>query len=443
MAINTRWSAYGAGLAVLLLGGVGVYSLAPTGEFNQAYALAWATHTPILALDGTDPDALQEAVARLRTAAATLAADQAPAAQEPVAKHLYPLRFLESLPALQRVRDAFLAKPSEATYTAYRDALRASLSNAESDAHALRAATGAALDTGHTYTFMDGSTSAQQYATAIQSITETFTGQKKAFTAATTCIEGRAWWCPTPIPSSKIPTVAAQTVALSTEAQAIRSLYRQSAYQHQQSEGLVALTHSACIAGTPVYFEVFSDNNGNLTLAPLNDLYFWSNADGLKYQSPTNPYVCIDGARVYARVATMLYVRDHAADPALAAHEVLHEDTVAAYAAHANNPHLAAVWHQQSGYAERVLGAIAKFNRRVVTPQNPEHFSEYLFAARATPLATFFATNPTFIKTLPRIVQSAEPTLPLVSYWQALHTKTLTEDIVRALNYGMAPNEQL
>lgn len=97
-------------------------------EEREALRLAFATlalrSRPMLALPGTDPDELHEAIRKLSAVKSRIVAVQrSDDTRARVEEGLFPLQFLESLATLEHARLAFLANPRADLLSAYTDAL--------------------------------------------------------------------------------------------------------------------------------------------------------------------------------------------------------------------------------------------------------------------------------------------------------------------------------
>lgn len=424
-------------------------------EPDLDYLVRWATNDPLFGLDGASPEGLETAAAALRGSAQGFAAQL----HEPaIAQTLYPAAWLSSLPELERARRAFLAQPTQASWMHYQTLLLASVDQATADFEAF--ANAAAMAVGANsglYIFADGTTKGAEFRERVAEAKKIFVGHRVRARHAIACAKNEAWFgcgiATTPPP----PAILAPELSLPGHEAKIKSIYQQAnAYKNLKGEGIVALSQSACSPATPLFIEVFTEPDGSLVLAPLDDLRFWdhfatdlpNDPRSYQYQNVLNPYICQDGARVYARIATMLYLRDQLRQSsqttpeaaALATRAVLAEADVAAYAASRGaDQTLVRAWLQQSGYTERVLQSIARLDRRFADPAAQQTASiTYLFLTRASPLATFLLTNPTVSKGPVSFVSATTTESRLLSYNKTLTgvvpDEVLIETINRTLN---------
>lgn len=88
-----------------------------------AYQVTLARRDPLLAIPGTDPDALTTQLNRLELAQKTLADAQTSPANAALIANLYPTAFLHSVAMLERIRQRLLAHPTEEVARIYNKAL--------------------------------------------------------------------------------------------------------------------------------------------------------------------------------------------------------------------------------------------------------------------------------------------------------------------------------
>lgn len=102
---------------------------------SLAYAVTLAKRSPLVALPGTDPDALDTEVNELRRVQLLFAGDQARESDsEAIANALYPIDFLHALAGAERARRTFIASGSDQDRETYEQAVDAAIAAHKKDA---------------------------------------------------------------------------------------------------------------------------------------------------------------------------------------------------------------------------------------------------------------------------------------------------------------------
>jgi hypothetical protein len=111
------------------------------GETASERRLEWFVEAnrldPIFALEGTDPDELEESLAYLEAQRDAFAQYYSESDAETIRTSLYPMQFLRLLPELERTRQNMLAEPSTEKALAYSALLVRTIDSYEADARNL------------------------------------------------------------------------------------------------------------------------------------------------------------------------------------------------------------------------------------------------------------------------------------------------------------------
>jgi hypothetical protein len=300
-----------------------------TAYFSIAHRL-----DPILALEGTDPAKLADALVALEGSVRTFSSAYDEKTQKLLAKSFYPIRFLQTLPALEEKRRAVLSHPTPHNADTYGEALLASLTRyraALKESEASFAALGeASADT--IYTFPGGITTLETMRTGLAALDS---GAAAAYTKAKArlaCLRGQMRCEPIEAPMSKSADAdAASSALLPPLPERVRSLLgaaeraRSQALEETFDErGVVVLSESICLPDfSPLYAYLWRTSDGSnmpvFRFQPLNDLYFYDVREktrsvfytrmreaGMDFlaQGISNLYECPDSGRESARIAS-------------------------------------------------------------------------------------------------------------------------------------------
>ncbi|TSC62227.1 MAG: hypothetical protein Athens041674_532 [Parcubacteria group bacterium Athens0416_74] len=117
--------------------GTAAFPSAERKALRIAYARALARRDPILGIPGNDPRFLAESVNQLSEVMDALVKKQTSAQDASSVRSMYPIRFLQSLAALEESRIAFIESGSDADELAYRAALSRTLAAGRFDSTSL------------------------------------------------------------------------------------------------------------------------------------------------------------------------------------------------------------------------------------------------------------------------------------------------------------------
>lgn len=247
---------------------------------------------PILAFEGTDPEKLASAVAKLKDSLHSLSSNYDVKTQEMLAENFYPIPFLETLSALEEERRAVLARPTLQNATAYSAALLESLTQyrtALKKSESAFAALGG-VSTNIAYTFPGGVTSFETIQNSLATLDVNAAAAQIKTKARLACLRGNAPCesLATLLPGRvDIPLAASLSVALPLAHARVKSLLSTSERARSESfgktfneRGVVILSKSACMSDlTPLYaylWETSKEPNAPVSrFQPLNDLYFY------------------------------------------------------------------------------------------------------------------------------------------------------------------------
>ena len=242
-----------------------------------AYARAVAERSPLLGLPGVDPDELERAVAELDASVEQVAAAQATSSNAVLIASLYPLRFLATLPALERARQEFIASGSDADLRRYEERQRASIAAQGADIGAFDSALRQFITTSISIVGFGGNITSEAIFSGISNIRGRVRGMEMQRAERSRCFAGEFKDCdPKDVVVPTLPeSLPASALSPSARAQAatIKSLY--GAVLKTETSRTVVLSSSVCLAALPGPY-AFWEPSGILHALPgfINDLYF-------------------------------------------------------------------------------------------------------------------------------------------------------------------------
>lgn len=291
---------------------------------SLAYEVSLARRSPLLSLEGTDPDRLAKAVTSLSIAADHLADAQISRRERAAVRPLFPLTFLRSLAELERARQVFVATGSDRAQRIYAARLDASL---EARSHDLRSFSKQFRSIELTdYAVIAGVVTTENASRALVALEEGQDALEAAHAARTRCLGAHVADCDTDdlrLVRSGLEVLEEDMVdpSIVNEVIDIRSTTRDERFERGY---LVKLEKSSCMGDidAPLYFSL-QNVPGSEHLPALEfvgDIFFTSigGADtrglfenlGVSHllYTPTSYYTCPESARDLARASAVRYV---------------------------------------------------------------------------------------------------------------------------------------
>ncbi len=252
-----------------------------------AYAKTLAERSPLLGLEGTDPDALRANTTLLKETMTKISLLQETAEDTKLVKNaLYPIDFLYGLASLEEARKQFISSGSELDFDRYVDLFDPVFISGVRDSKKLADAYAYLTSSNRppqTVSFA-GTLSATSTTASLASIPESFARLQKQAHRRSLCLSGITWFCP-PLSLPRIEEHGAQPPqpeggdarpTFETEIASIfRSAPRTNAYD--KSYAPVRLEQSVCLASlpSPYNFEASILLRINFDLLHyLDDMYF-------------------------------------------------------------------------------------------------------------------------------------------------------------------------
>ncbi len=301
---------------------------------TRAVALTHAD--PLMAIEGTDPEALRESLGWLQETMAIVATRYA--ASEPqsarLLPHIFPFDFLFALAETEEYRQIFLGEPTWQRYGEYERAVARAIRMYAMDlrrstriAHQIFASPEAR------YHFFGASITAEAVFQKLDELKRGIETTRDALTKRRACVRSPTTLCPTILPplreESPEKGVALPEATKENRALLERDVLPESGIALEQLSTVVLRNDLACLAllGDPlVILPELHERDGipGSYIHPLNELYFWDAeaaaaqaripyfevmvAKGIafSYQPSASFYFCPDNARVYLHVFTLL-----------------------------------------------------------------------------------------------------------------------------------------
>ncbi len=301
--------AYSVEKGVVLLEHVPVIGIDTLKALRIAYAKALAERSPLLGLEGTDPEALRANTKLLEETMAKISQIQGKSEylqlmnavlypdgisqfqieaedSELVKTALYPTDFLYALAALEKARKQFIASGSQSDMDVYGGSFDAVFKFGIHDSKKLVDALVYKTRSSNSIRLpgFAGTITAASSVDSLRSIPESFSVLKQRAAERAWCMAGITWFCP-PLTTPTLPAVLADQSektdldsqgTMRTEiASILRSVAATSTY-----DGLFApvrLNKSACLASLPSPYELESAVSWRLNfdlLHYMNDMYF-------------------------------------------------------------------------------------------------------------------------------------------------------------------------
>lgn len=232
-----------------------------------AYAKALARRSPLIALAGTDPDALLAAVTGLKTTSDELANIQEKKADaDLVRSSLYPIAFLSAAAKLEQARIAFLSSGSDLDEKAYAAAQYDAVSTFDRDLARYRRAFEQSVPAdAREYLQVASIINRAGVLKVMQALAEGMGGTKRQMQMRTLCTAGLVATCRQtdieipPLPQKKYSEVPSDSLRLAME---VRSIFAEAGNNREtNSQPLILLSDSACATRIPSAPLFISDRN--------------------------------------------------------------------------------------------------------------------------------------------------------------------------------------
>lgn len=391
---------------------------------RTAFALETARRSPFLDLEGTNPQKLRIATARLANIAILLAAQQkTPHDKNVVLRSLYPIGFLYSLADLESARKDFIENGSDASRERYEDALAISIGKARSEIRDFKDAfdTLALRD----YSVVGGVVTASSSDSVLKEIMLGFDTISDAARKRTLCTSGKVYACnirdidvPTPAPEA-VPSNASDIPPLVLENMSIMSAGGDGAVEKGT---VVALERSVCVGNdfSPAFFSLQSleDNSSYPVLEYVGDIFFMP-VDGTSVSgifsnlkvsylmyTPTTYYECPNSALDLGRAIAVEKASDalFGLDKGYTRSETAVKSELHARLSVRNTDKFNTLlpfylmFKDNSAGLDDIVNEIAIFGKRDLTAQDSGIVTsfdpEFLFAVRSGFYALFLTHNP-------------------------------------------------
>ncbi|MHB1086759.1 MAG: hypothetical protein ACYCZ0_03360 [Minisyncoccota bacterium] len=283
-----------------------------------AYARALARRDPILGIPGNDPQFLAESVNQLSEVVDALVKKQGSAQDALSVRSMYPIRFLQSLAALEGSRIAFIESGSDADELTYRAALSRALATGRLDIVNFEKAF--ALETsGKELRFQGfgGTISIRNMRNALQSIETQFEELENQTRRFSRCMGGSVEFCdPNALvigrtfsePLVETPRISVASLSLVNE---VRGLYAETMTKRAApmftDASPIVLTQSVCLSDLPSPYVVMLGNTSRWGIPPIwyvTDIFF-SKTEGS--QAPVLEYLAKERDIRYSRINPMMY----------------------------------------------------------------------------------------------------------------------------------------
>src|SRR3989344_2192157 len=253
-----------------------------------AYALMLAQRSPLLAVPGTDPEKLDQAVTLLAKVALELASIQKDnPGKEAVESSLYPIDFLRSLASLERARRTFIQTGSDADESRYEDAAKITVHMFEKDLRLHKAAfTHIVPQDAVAYHVFGGTMTRETLINSMDALMRGIQGTSAALEKQRVCISGTVDACDTSRLKLRVPALT-PVLPSDTDSpnatvfmQEMRSSYARATGNTSYVTGPVfKLVSSACMDNfdTPLLFVVQDRRKGvdaTITLEFVGDILF-------------------------------------------------------------------------------------------------------------------------------------------------------------------------
>ena len=235
-----------------------------------AYALTLVRRSPILDLEGTDPEKLRAAVTQLATSQKKLSDAQTTDANKAAIQSLYPISFLNALTDAEAARQQFIASGSDKDEQSYQEKLLAAIAAGKNDVASFSTSY---RSVGHpAYALAGGVVQGKAIQAELQSIQTGFSTVEARARARAECIAGSTQACDTN--ELALDLSGATTTASATHVP--QSVYDTiSLFKLKTSPTIVYLTDTDCISslnGQPYY--LLTATQGVTSILYAGDAYF-------------------------------------------------------------------------------------------------------------------------------------------------------------------------
>ena len=281
------------------------------------YALMLARRSPFFGIEGTDPQALRDAVRDLEHAQLLLSAEQQSAAERELIKALYPTAFLDSLASLEDARQKFISSGSDRDSAHYDEALRKTaavfLRDAQLFSHAFKTAVATST---YRFALLGNPITNESMQSAIETLNKRADETNTKITDRKRCLLGNVGACDDREIGLSVPE---DQPALPGHVVYVPHLVRDSV----KTDRLVALSASTCLENEPGPYVFLRTNIPGPSRVPIlysSELFFtategrggtlgyFSDTLGIKYlpYGPLTYYVCPDSLRDIGSVHAVL-----------------------------------------------------------------------------------------------------------------------------------------
>ncbi len=331
------------------------------GALKIAYGLTTVRRSPLFGIAGTDPQALRQAVDRLKEVQYNLSKAQAnPRDASMVASSLYPINFLYSLSKLEENRLKFLASGADADSDNYEESLQDTIRASKSDIKKFKKSFQKIIGAeSMRFLGFGGTMTTKSMLETISLIQEGINRNENIFIKRNLCVSGKTKFCDKTaieMPTFKKPITGLKTPSdrnIPPLVTGVRAIFIEASGRPvENSDKLVALDSSSCLGSLPgpYYFLVRTLTGGGeraFRLFFAEDIFFRStknvSADMPNYMnielkisfSPINPvnfYVCSevgnDMGRAYGTLATTAFAKEHSSLAVRARNQLLRSPVV-------------------------------------------------------------------------------------------------------------------